>query len=175
MWTVNRINKWWWQHYIIISSHSTGREQWSSGYIIAYGASGPGFRASARYIILKSYFKWLKGDAKSHNTFNSSTKCAATIAHLAKHQLHPGSIQAASRQHPAIIQPASSQHQQWHSIEKHWRTYLWFLSETDSSNNCGYVVQNQWLRLRKGVKDILKNSQSSGRLETRIQRRHNYS
>ena len=41
---------------------------------------------------------------------------------------------------------------------KHCITYLCFHSETDSSNNCGYVVLNQRLRLRKGVKDSLKNS-----------------
>ena len=89
---------------MIIASHCTWREQWPSGYIVAYGASGPEFNASARYIILKSYFKWLKGDAKSQDTFNSTTKCAATIAHLAKHQYHPCSIHSASRQHPCSIQ-----------------------------------------------------------------------
>ena len=113
---------------------------------------------------LLTYLAWLKHTAKSNDTFNSYTESAATIAHLARHQYQAAPAGSTSRQHqqaapwaaPAapwsLWPPASS------CIPKHWRTYLCFHSETDSSNNCGYVVLNQWLRLRKGVKDTLRNS-----------------
>ena len=103
----------------------------------------------------------MKHVAKSIDTFTSYSKCAATIAHLARHQYQAASF--TSRQYQQAAPAGSRQQHQFSSarpscISKQWTTYLCFHSETDSSNNCGYVVLNQRLRLRQGVKDSLKNS-----------------
>ena len=69
---------------------------------------------------------------------SSFTKSAATIAHLARHQYQAAASSSTSRQH---------QHYQFSTI-----------SRLIPANNCGYVVLNRRLRLRRGVKDSLKNS-----------------
>ena len=99
------------------------------------------------YCEIKWHFQFIYRVCSYHSTLGKAPVPGSTSR---QHQ------QAAPWAAPAapwsLWPPASS------CIPKHWRTYLCFHSETDSSNNCGYVVLNQWLRLRKGVKDTLRNS-----------------
>ena len=92
------------------------------------------------------HFEFIYKVCSTHSTLGKATAPAST----SQHQWAPCS----STRHQAAAPPPPP----LRSNSKHCRTYLCFHSETDSSNNCGYVVLNQRLRLRKGVKDTLRNS-----------------
>ena len=95
------------------------------------------------------HFEFIYKVCSTHSTLGKATAPASTSQHQAT---APGTSTRQQHQHQAAAPPPPR------SNSKHCRTYLCFHSETDSSNNCGYVVLNQRLRLRKGVKDTLRNS-----------------